>query len=308
MIIDWHAHHTAPEATAKLVEYGRKEPKVDPFDSTDFHKRVSEMDAVGIDLQLVSQGAGLNPDGLSASAAMQTVRASNDAVGERLAAAPDRLWGTIATTYADPHGSAAEIERLAGRGFAAVMMYGRPDTVGQPASELILAKAAAHGLPIFLHGGGGASRQDASLEQLEDGGQGVAVSVLADSAVTEFVVRTVAAGVFDRYPELLFVVRSSGGSLPLLLNKLWWKHKSDGGERRYSDVVRDHFLVDCANGDARTLAFLVDSMGEDNVVFGSDYCGGLGPLDKARKVVDDQPHPKRVLELMERNSRRLLRL
>ncbi|HLG74678.1 MAG TPA: amidohydrolase family protein, partial [Chloroflexota bacterium] len=260
------------------------------------------------DLQLVSQGAGLNPEGLPPAAAMEAVRASNDAVAERIAAHPDRLRGTVATTYADPEGSAAEIDRLADKGFSAVMMYGRPDVVGQLASERILARAAAHGMPVFLHGGGAASRQDPTLAQLEDGGQGVAVSVLADSMVSEFVVRTVAAGVFDRYPDLRFVVRSSGGSLPLLLNKLWWKHKTGGGEQRYSDVVREHFLVDCANGDARTLAFLVDAMGEDNVVFGSDYCGGLGPLDKAVKVVEDQPQPERVRTLMERNSRRLLRL
>ncbi|MFI5269830.1 MAG: amidohydrolase family protein, partial [Chloroflexota bacterium] len=116
----------------------------------------------------------------------------------------------------------------------------------------------------------------------------------------------IAAGVFDRYPKLRFVVRSSGGSLPTLLNKLWWKHKTAGGEQRYSEVLLEHFLVDCANGDARTLAFLVDVMGEDNVVFGSDYCGGLGPLDKAVKVVDDQAHPKRIRKMMDRNSRRLL--
>jgi predicted TIM-barrel fold metal-dependent hydrolase len=308
MVIDWHSHHTAPEASAKLVEHGRKEPRADPFDSTDFRKRVAEMDAVGIDLQLVSQGAGLNPDGLAPQAALDAVRASNDAIAERIAEAPDRLRGTVATTFANPEGSAAEIDRLAGQGFSAVMLYGQPDVVGQPAGETILARAAERGMPIFLHGGGAASRQDPTLDQLEDGGQGVAVSVLADAAVSEFVVRTVAAGVFDRYPELRFVVRSSGGSLPLLLNKLWWKHKTAGAEQRYSDVVRQHFLVDCANGDARTLAFLIDDMGEDNVVFGSDYCGGLGPLDKALKVVDDQPQPERVRKLMERNSRRLLGL
>ncbi len=118
--------------------------------------------------------------------------------------------------------------------------------------------------------------------------------------------RTIAAGVFDRYPDLRIVIRSSGGSIPLLLHKLWWKHKTAEGEKRYSEVLREHYLVDCANGDARTLAFLVDSMGEANVVFGSDYCGGLGPLDKAVQVVQDQPRPERIRQLMEANSRRLL--
>jgi predicted TIM-barrel fold metal-dependent hydrolase len=306
MVIDWHAHHTAPEAAAKVREHGAREAKADPFDSTDFGKRVAEMDKVGIDLQLVSQGAGLNADQLPAEAAIEVVRTSNDAIGERVAAFPDRLRGTIALTWADPDGSVAEIERLAGQGFGAVMMYARPDLVGQPASEKVLAKAADRGLPIFLHGGGAGARHDPGLARLEDEGQGVAVSVLADASVSDFVVRTIAAGVFDRYPKLRFVVRSSGGSLPTLLNKLWWKHKTADGEQRYSKVLLDHFLVDCANGDARTLAFLLDVMGEDNVVFGSDYCGGLGPLDKAMKVVDDQAHPKRVRKMMDRNSRRLL--
>jgi len=306
MVIDWHAHHTAPEVVAKLREHSGRESKPDPFDSTDFGKRVAEMDAAGIDLQLVSQGAGLNADQLPAEAAMEVVRTSNNVLADRIGPFAERLEATIAVTYADPDGSAAEIDRLAGRGFCAVMMYARPDLVAQPASEKLFAKAADHGLPIFLHGGSAGPHRDSGLEALEDGGQGVTVSVLADSAVSEFAVRTIAAGVFDRYPKLRFVVRSSGGSLPTLLNKLWWKHKGAGGEQRYSEVLLEHFLVDCANGDARTLAFLVDVMGEDNVVFGSDYCGGLGPLDKAVRVVDDQPQPDRVRKLMERNSRRLL--
>jgi len=49
-------------------------------------------------------------------------------------------------------------------------------------------------------------------------------------------------------------------------------------------------------------------MGEDRVVFGSDYCGGLGPLEKAVAVVTDQPDPAHVQALTERNSRRLLSL
>jgi len=307
MLIDWHSHHTAPEVAARLHELSGREARPDPLDSPDFGKRISEMDVAGVDLQLVSQGAGLNADALPPIAAMDLVRLSNDAIAARAADHPDRLRGTIAVAYADPVGSAAEIDRMADRGFCAVMMYARPDLVGSPETEALFARAARRTLPIFLHGGGASGRRtDPALQRLEDGGQGVAVSVLADASVAEFVVRTIAAGVFDRYPDLRIVIRSSGGSIPLLLHKLWWKHKTAEGEKRYSEVLREHYLVDCANGDARTLAFLVDSMGEANVVFGSDYCGGLGPLDKAVQVVQDQPRPERIRQLMEANSRRLL--
>ena len=64
-------------------------------------------------------------------------------VADGVASYPDRLRGTVAVTYADAEGSAAEIDRVANRGFCAVMMYARPDLVGSPETETIFAKAAA---------------------------------------------------------------------------------------------------------------------------------------------------------------------
>jgi len=308
MLIDWHAHHTAPEVAERIGRLGGRAPQPDPYDSPDFARRVSEMDAAGIELQLVSQGAGLNADGLDIGDAMEVVRASNDAIAERVAPHPDRLFGTIAICWKDPVGSAAEIERMAGRGFRAVLMYARGDMADSPEAEPIFAKIDELSLPIFLHGGGAGPRRDGGLEHLEDGGQGVIVSALADAAVSECVVRMIAAGIFDRHPSLQIVIRSSGGGVPLLLSKLWWKHKGPRVEQRYSEVLLDHFLVDCASASPRTLQFLIDTMGEDRVVFGSDYCGGLGPLEKALPVIDQQPDPARVKALTERNSRRLLGL
>ena len=307
-LIDWHAHHTAPELVAAVEEMGGRAPRPDAYDGPDFGARVAAMDAAGIEMQLVCQGAGLNVDalGLPAEQALAFVRQSNDLIAERVAPFPDRLFVAAGITYADPQGSAMEIERMAARGARAVQMYARPDQVGSPGTERVFAKAAELGLPIFLHGGGARPPRDPAFERLEDGGQGVAVSVLADAAVADFVVRTIAAGVFDRYPSVQIVIRSGGGSVPILLQKLWWKHKGPDGERRYADVLREHFFVDTANVDARTIGYLVDAMGEERVVFGSDYCGGLGPLDKAVARIDAQPEPTRVRTLMERNARRLL--
>lgn len=38
--------------------------------------------------------------------------------------------------------------------------------------------------------------------------------------------------------------------------------------------------IDCASSDARKLAFLIDALGGEHIVFGSDYYGRLGPLSK----------------------------
>ena len=266
------------------------------------------MDEAGIDVQLVSQGAGLNGDRFEAEEAMDLARMSNDLIAKRIRPYPDRLIGSIVVSFKDPEGSVGEIDRMADRGFRAVMMYAQGSMVGRPETEPVFAKIAERGLPIFLHGGGGIGPHDATLDTLEDGGQAVSASAHADAAVSDFVVRTIAAGLFERYPQLQFVIRSGGGGVPLLLSKLYHRHQGSASEQRYRDVLLVHYLVDTASVRPHTLRFLIDQMGEERVVFGSDYCGGLGPLVRSRPVIDEQPEPERIISLTERNSRRLLGL
>jgi predicted TIM-barrel fold metal-dependent hydrolase len=178
--------------------------------------------------------------------------------------------------------------------------------VDTPAMEPIFAKISELDLPIFLHGAGTA--QDPTLARLEDGGAGVAYAVLSDGEVAECCLRMIASGLFDRHPNLRIVIRSSGGGIPLLLHRFFWKHKGPHGEKRYSEIFLEHFYIDCASSDARTLAFLIDKMGEDNIVFGSDYCGGLGALKKAFNGVSGLADPERFKRATEKNSRELLRI
>lgn len=308
-VIDWHSHHTAPEVADRIKELTGKRPHVDAYDSADFSRRLRELDEAGVDVQLVCQGAGVYADQLPPDQALEIVRASNDILAERLAGYGGRLLGVTALSLKNIAASVAEIERTAALGFRAVLLY--PHVAGEmlvdtPAMEPIFAKIAERNLPIFLHGAGTA--QDPSLARLEDGGAGVAYAVLSDGEVAECCLRMIASGLFDRYPNLRIVIRSSGGGLPLLLHRFFWKHKGPAGERRYSDIFLDHFLIDCASSDARTLSFLIDKMGEDHIVFGSDYCGGLGPLRKSFTAIAAQPDPEHVQGFMEKNSRRLLQL
>ena len=308
-IIDWHAHHTAPEIADRIKELTGKRPHIDAYDSPDLGKRVREMDEAGLDLQLVCQGAGVYADQLPATQALEIVRQSNNVLAERVAPHKDRLMGITALSLKNIEASVQEVERTAAQGFRAVLLYPHVDgemLVDTPAMEPIFAKISELDLPIFLHGAGTA--QDPTLARLEDGGAGVAYAVLSDGEVAECCLRMIASGLFDRHPNLRIVIRSSGGGIPLLLHRFFWKHKGPQGEKRYSEIFLEHFFIDCASSDARTLAFLIDKLGDNNIVFGSDYCGGLGPLSKALTAVEAQPDPGRVKAFTEKNSRQLLRL
>ena len=215
MLIDWHAHHTPPELVDKISRLTSRRPRIDGYDSPDFSKRVKEMDEAGLDIQLVCQGAGIHADPLPPDQAMALVRESNDILAERIAPYSDRLFGVMAISLKNIEGSVDEIQRMADKGFRAVLVYSGVSgevLMDRPETEPVLAKIAELGLPIFLHGGGG--RNDPSLERLEDRGAGVSSSALADASVSECVVRMIASGVFDRYPDLQVVIRSGGGGIP----------------------------------------------------------------------------------------------
>jgi len=309
MFIDWHSHHTAPEVADEITRLTGKKPLVDQYDSPDFSQRIKEMDDAGLDIQLICQGAGLYADRFAPADAMALVRRSNDFIADRIATCRGRLLGVIAVSLKNIAGSVEEIERMTAKGFRAVLLYPRANegvVLDTPAADPLLAKISTFGLPIFLHGS--ASSHDASLKHLEDDGAGVMYSVVSDAYISECVARMIASGVFDRYPNLKIVIRSAGGGLPLLLHRFFWKHKGPKGEQRYSDIFLDHFLIDSAGADARTLNFLIDTLGEERIVFGSDYCGGLGPLKKAFAGIEAQPNPANFRAFTERNSRRLLGL
>jgi aminocarboxymuconate-semialdehyde decarboxylase len=307
--IDWHSHHTPPEVAERFGELTGKKPHIDNFDSPDFSKRVKELDEAGLDLQLICQGAGVYADQLPANEALAVVRQSNQLIAERIAPHRDRLMGVTALSLKNIDASVAELDRTSDQGFRAALLYPTVDgemIVDLPNMNPIYAKISQLGWPIFLHGSGLA--RDPSLRRLEDGGVGVAYAALSDGEISQCIARMIAGGVFDRYPALKIVIRSSGGGLPLLLHRFFWTHKGPRGEQRYSEILLEHFLIDCASSDARTLSFLIDTLGEERIVFGSDYCGGLGPLKKGFAAIEQQPNPQHIKSFTEKNSRKLLHL
>lgn len=309
MLIDWHSHHTAPELVEFFKEKTGKAPHVDACDSPDFDKRLEELDNVGIELQLVCQGAAEDADQLPADQAIATARRSNDIIADRIGSHTDRFSGVTALSLKNVEASVEEIDRMYSRGFKAVLIYPRVDgemRLDLPETEPIFAKISELGLPLFLHGNG--TSKDPTLKRLEDEGSGVAYSVLADANVNEAVMRMIACGLFDRYPNLRIVIRSGGGGIPLLVQRMFWKHKGTDGEKRYSEIFLDHFLIDTASVRPRALPFLVDTLGRERIVFGSDYCGGLGPLEKGLAVVEQQDNADEIRSWTERNSRQLLHL
>ena len=79
MLIDWHSHHTPPEVVQSIVQLsGRTPPTFNNDDSTDFSKRIREMDEAGVEIQLVCQGSAVTSDQLPAEQALEMEQWTND--------------------------------------------------------------------------------------------------------------------------------------------------------------------------------------------------------------------------------------
>ena len=101
--------------------------------------------------------------------------------------------------------------------------------------------------------------------------------------------RLAMGGVLDRFPRLQVCLAHGGGALPYLVGRLDRIHKvrPEGREkaRRKPSAYLRRFHYDTVVHSDLVLRYLVDLVGNDRVVVGSDYRFDMGCLDPRRTLV-----------------------
>ncbi len=243
--------------------------------------RLPDMDLEGIDVAVVY------PSGMSSfcawedtalEAAMYT--AYNRAVADYCAASPDRLKWVALVSMRDIEAGVTEIRRSAeDRSMVGVYVSGHMDDhlLDDPMFYPLWEEALSLDLPIVVHGG--TARPPYGVGTHEMGGNWF----LQHSATNPFeVMRAMASliggGVLDRFPKLRFAFLEAGvGWLPYWLDRM-----DEHAEMmpRYVPLLkrspRQAFMdgsrcfVSC-DPDESTLEFVVPMVGEDRVIYASDY-------------------------------------
>ncbi|MGD0752415.1 MAG: amidohydrolase family protein [Anaerolineales bacterium] len=188
--------------------------------------RISEMDAAGIDVQVLS----LNSPGveqLDALAAQTLARQTNDSLGEAVQHHPDRFAGFAALPTALPDIAAGELERtVRDYGFKGAVINGhnRGRYLDDPFFWPILERAEALKVPIYLH----PTPPPQPVIQASYVGN-FAPEVSAQLAAAGWgwhietaihVIRIILGGAFDRFPKLQLVIGHLGEALPFMLPRL----------------------------------------------------------------------------------------
>ena len=305
MRVDVHAHmlpldcvremtRLAPDVAPKIVpdpETGRERGTIagkpfGPFGPGmyDPDVRLREYDAWGLDLQAVSPIPFSFYYWLEPELGATFARLQNDALAEVVRAAPDRFVGLATVPLQDVGRAVAELERAIGQlGFKGVEIGTNVDgrNLDDAALEPFWAAAERLDAFVFVH-----PEQVAGIERLQ---RYFLVNLIGNPLDTTIAIASlVFGGVLERHPRLKLCFAHGGGFAPYQWGR-WehgWRHRSNARgviERPPSDYL-SRLYFDALLFAPRSLAFLVETFGSDQVLLGTDYPFEMRPEDPVGSI------------------------
>jgi 2,3-dihydroxybenzoate decarboxylase len=243
-------------------------------------RRIADMDASGIDKQIISLTApGVQVFDRATAVSMAIL--ANDQLAEAVARYPSRYFGLTAVAPQDPPSAAKEMERGVKKlGFKGVIINSH--THGEYLDDskfwAIFEAAEALGTPIYLHPT--APSRNLIKPMLEWGLDGAVYGFSVETGL--HLLRIIVSGVFDRFPKLRIVVGHLGEALPFWLFRLDYMHTANVTSKRYerlkplrkkvSDYMRENVYV-TTSGMAWEPAIMYcrQVLGPDRVLYAMDY-------------------------------------
>lgn len=239
---------------------------------------------------------------------LKLAQAYNDACADLHRAHPDRFLGTIMLPLQAPDLAVKELERAAKLpGMKAVYMamhVGGRNIDDKPLWP-VYERAQALDLPLCLHPVNpfGAERmREYHLRNLC--GNPMEAGLAAASLIF--------GGVLDAFPKLEVMLPHSGGPFPWLIGRfdrgVEVRKELKHMQQPASAYLR-RFHYDTVCHEPRIIRFLIDLVGADRIVVGSDYNFDMGceqPVDFVEKVPGLTPQERK--RILTENARRFLRL
>lgn len=276
--------------------------------------RLKDMDAAGIDMQVLS--AGGFPQLAPADQVVALNRAANDRMAEAVAAHPRRFAAFATLPWAQPDAAARELERAVRQlGMKGALLNGRPSEhfIDHPDYAELLAAFNELQVPLYLHPGipvpaaqqayytGFNPELDARLAMFAWGWHNEAGIHL---------LRLILSGAFDRNPHLQVISGHWGEMLPFYLQRLddSIPKEASGLKRSITQTFREQvFVTPSGMLTLPHFQFIHQLVGAERILYSIDY--PYQTLDGARAFIDSLPIAQAEKEMIAyRNAEKLLKL
>ncbi len=309
--IDTHTHVLAAETAALLTKEVSKVPvtitdidkdialldvggvsyKPFPRGGFDIDRRLADMDATGVDVHLLSATPQTYMYNEDASLAAAAAVIQNDQMAKHIAAHPTRFMGIATLPIQDPKRAADELKRVMTKlGLKGAMIGSNAmgKNLDDPSFEPLWATANELGAFMFIH-----PNNVAGADRLK--------SYYLRNLIGNPLDTTIAAaslyfgGVLDKYPKMTVMLAHGGGFTPYQAAR--WEHGWRVRPEPHKNIAQEpkniagRFFYDTILHSDRTLEMMIDLVGVDHVMLGSDYPYDMAMLDcvahvRALKISD----------------------
>jgi len=324
--IDIHAHVAIPQAGAYVAQHANlagtglnqfQSPETAAVNAKqdgdlksriiDFEPRLKDLDAMGLDMQVILPPPGQCYYTLPVEIATKAAQIVNDGIAEYCARQPDRLipFGTVPLSHGEE--AAKELERLARLGFKGVQVLTNID--GKELSDPIAApfwkKAEELGMLVVIHPNGFTHGERLKRFYFNN----VIGNPLETTIALHYLIFD---GVLERHPKLKILAVHGGGYLGAYYGRIdhTWGARSDAsGLPKPPTEYLKQVYVDTVVFSKDQLETLVKTFGADQVVMGTDYPFDMADYDPISHVASiDAFDSATVGKIVGGNTKRLLGL
>jgi len=304
MIIDTHAHIIVPEIlreatpaeewrprvvwenNRQFIEYGPKRIGSATREFVHIEKILGEMTKSGVDAVLLCPWVSLVRYEATPQESLAACQVQNDALAGLVKKYPKRIAALGMIPLQDVPLAIKELERLMKSGLSGVEIGTHVNGVypGDARFRPFWEACDSLGAFVFIHpveGGGRAELRDYYMWNVI--GNPLETTVAAGHLIL--------SGVMDAYPRLKILLAHGGGTLPYLHGRL------DRGFKQRPEINKvisktpteylKQFYFDTITHDPVVLRGLVDFVGADHVLLGSDYpfdMGNENPVELVRSA------------------------
>jgi aminocarboxymuconate-semialdehyde decarboxylase len=278
----WHAteakgnwHSLRREQDGRGREYalvGGKRQQLPPKARWTPEERLADMDSLGVDVHVLSPYSGFYNYDLDTAVAVATSKDSNDEISQMTKSWPDRFAGLASLPMQDVKAAIAELERvMVHLGFKGAMINDHVNgrTLDEPEFLPFWKAAEQLGALILFHQGGGTMVSPRiNRYHLPN-----TIGNLADRTVT--FASLVFGGVMDACPDLKICLSHGGGYTCFGIGRMdrGWQVRSEARAQisQPPSAYLRRFHYDCIVYTEAALRYLIDTVGVDRVVFGTDW-------------------------------------
>ena len=314
MTFDVHAHVIVPEITGdepwrpkvfrdeaggQVVEMGGKQVRAAVQEFVDIDGILSAQDEAGVDRLLLCPWVPLLYYDAEPEEGLRRARIQNDALSALVRAHPDRVAALGAAPLQDPELAAEELRRIMGDGVLRGVELAasvRGVFLGDDRFEPFWQAAEDTGALVFIH----PTTRGFDSPAFQDYYLWNTVANPLETATTA--AHMVVAGVMERHPGLRVLLAHGGGALMAVRGRMRHAHgfqpqaKARLGESPDDSIRR--FYFDTLTHDEALLRALIDYVGPERVLLGSDYPFDMGDarhVDTVRALGLDPGVEARIL-------------